>query len=111
MTASPLPHPAARSVEPMRRKVVLYNPRAVFWTMPLALIARGSALDRERYAPEFVDGRRYADPLRALVDALDATTVCVGITVLTGAPIREALAATRAVKAARPDLPVVWGGW
>ena len=30
---------------------------------------------------------------------------------LSGAPIRDALAATRAVKARFPDLPVVWGGW
>ena len=28
-----------------RLKVVLYNPRAVFYTMPLALLAIGSELD------------------------------------------------------------------
>jgi hypothetical protein len=28
--------------------VVLYNPRAVFYTMPLSLIALASALDRRR---------------------------------------------------------------
>jgi anaerobic magnesium-protoporphyrin IX monomethyl ester cyclase len=32
-----------------RLKVVLYNPRAVFFTMPLALLAVGSHLDPERY--------------------------------------------------------------
>lgn len=31
----------------MRHKVILYNPPAVFWTMPLALLAVGSALDPE----------------------------------------------------------------
>ena len=29
-----------------RPRVVLYNPRAVFYTMPLALVALASALDR-----------------------------------------------------------------
>jgi hypothetical protein len=29
--------------------VVLYNPRAVFFTMPLALVAVGSHLDPERF--------------------------------------------------------------
>ncbi len=95
----------------MPRKVVLYNPRAVFWTMPLALIAVGSALDRARYEVVIVDGRLEPQPLEALLAQLDEDTVCVGVTVLTGAPIRDALKASRAVKQARPDLPVVWGGW
>jgi anaerobic magnesium-protoporphyrin IX monomethyl ester cyclase len=44
-------------------------------------------------------------------DYFDETTLCLGITVLTGRPIRHALAATRAVRAAYPKLPLVWGGW
>jgi anaerobic magnesium-protoporphyrin IX monomethyl ester cyclase len=44
-----------------------------------------------------------------LAEAQDA--LCLGIGVLTGDPIRDALNVSRAAKAARPDLPVVWGGW
>ena len=44
--------PTARS----RIKVVLYNPKAVFFTMPLALLAIGSELDPEVY--EVVTDRR-----------------------------------------------------
>jgi len=95
----------------VKRRVVLYNPQAVFWTMPLALLAVGSALDRERYEVVVVDGRLEADPVARLLDCLDADAVCLGITVLTGAPIRDALHVSRAVKAARPGLPIVWGGW
>ena len=40
-----------------RRKVVLYNPQAVFFTMPLALLAVGSHLDPQRYEVVIVDGR------------------------------------------------------
>ena len=94
-----------------RRKVVLYNPRAVFWTMPLALIAVGSALDRSRYDVVIVDGRLEADPVDALLRHLDDSAVCLGVTVLTGAPIRDALKVSRAVKQAWPDLPIVWDGW
>ncbi|HLF28092.1 MAG TPA: radical SAM protein [Anaerolineae bacterium] len=95
----------------MRRKVVLYNPRAVFWTMPLALIAVGSALDGSKYEVVIVDGRLEPDPIRLLLQHLDDRAVCLGVTVLTGAPIRDALKVSRAVKQARPDLPIVWGGW
>src|SRR5262245_41702218 len=93
-----------------RHRVVLYNPRAVFYTMPLALVAIGSALDRSRYDVRIIDGRLESDPIRAVVDAADGA-ICVGVTVLTGAPIRDALAVSRAVKARHPDCPVIWGGW
>src|SRR5438874_2969776 len=95
---------------PERHKIVLYNPRAVFWTMPLGLIAVGSALDPERYEVQIVDARLERDPLgKLLAEAKDA--LCLGIGVLTGDPIHNALEASRAAKASRPDLPVVWGGW
>jgi len=93
-----------------RQRIILYNPRAVFWTMPLGLLAVASALDRERYEVEIVDGRLSDDPVAAVIAALDGA-LCLGIGVLTGAPIRDALAVTRAVAAARPELPIIWGGW
>ena len=43
-----------------RHKVVLYNPQAVFFTMPLALLAIGSELDPEIY--EVIIDRRQARP-------------------------------------------------
>ena len=93
-----------------RAKVVLYNPRAVFFTMPLALLAIGSELDPEQYEIVIVDGRLEQDPERALLAQLDGA-LCLGVTVLTGAPISDALCISRAAKRLRPDLPVVWGGW
>jgi radical SAM superfamily enzyme YgiQ (UPF0313 family) len=93
-----------------RRKVVLYNPQAVFYTMPLALLAVGSALDAERYDVRLIDGRLEKDPVAAVLAEID-DALCLGMTVLTGAPIRDALRVARAAKARRPDLPVIWGGW
>ncbi len=93
-----------------RAKVVLYNPRAVFFTMPLALVAIGSELDPERYEVVIVDGRLEPDPERAVLAKLEGA-LCLGVTVLTGAPISDALRISRVAKRARPDLPVVWGGW
>src|SRR5215469_8640687 len=93
-----------------RAKVVLYNPRAVFFTMPLALLAIGSELDRSRYDVVIVDGRLEADPEQAVLAQLQ-DALCLGVTVLTGAPISDALRISRAAKRARPDMAVVWGGW
>ncbi len=93
-----------------RRKVVLYNPDAVFFTMPLALLAIGSELDPDKYEVVIIDGRLEADATSAVTDALDGA-VCLGVTVLTGAPIADALRVSRTAKAAFPDVPIVWGGW
>ena len=94
----------------MNPRVVLYNPRAVFYTMPLALVAIASALDRSKVDVVIIDGRLEADPIRAVTEAATGA-LCVGVTVLTGAPIHDALAVSRAVKASQPGCPVIWGGW
>jgi anaerobic magnesium-protoporphyrin IX monomethyl ester cyclase len=101
--------PAARAGA-RRIKVVLYNPRAVFFTMPLALLAIGSELDPQTHEVIIVDGRLEADPAAAVLAQLDGA-LCLGVTVLTGAPISDALHISRLAKRVRPDLPVVWGGW
>jgi anaerobic magnesium-protoporphyrin IX monomethyl ester cyclase len=93
-----------------RMKVVLYNPRAVFFTMPLALLAIGSELDPDIYEVVTIDGRLDADAEATLVSQLDGA-LCLGVTVLTGAPIADALRISRAARQAYPDLPIVWGGW
>jgi len=93
-----------------RLKVVLYNPWAVFYTMPLALLAIGSELDPDRYEVVIVDARVDSNA-ESTVLAHIGEAVCLGITVLTGAPISDALAVSRAAKRARPELTVVWGGW
>ncbi len=93
-----------------RPLVLLYNPRAVFHTMPLGLVAIGSALDRERFDVRVIDGRFEADP-RAVLAPLIPRAICLGISVLTGRPIADALAVSRGAKTLRPDLPIVWGGW
>ena len=93
-----------------RPKVVLYNPQAVFFTMPLALLAIGSELDPERLRGHHVDGRLDPDAENAVRSHM-RDALCLGVTVLTGAPISDALRISRAAKRARPDVPVIWGGW
>ncbi len=78
--------------------------------MPLGLIAIGSALDPERYEITIIDARLEKDPVGAvLAECRDA--FCLGMGVLTGSPIHDALKVSRAVNAELPTLPIVWGGW
>jgi radical SAM superfamily enzyme YgiQ (UPF0313 family) len=89
---------------------VLYNPRAPFFTMPLGLVAIASALDRTRFDVTIVDGRFEADPIARVVEAAEGA-LCLGVCVLTGPPIADALAVTAAVLLRQPSCRIVWGGW
>lgn len=109
-TASSVPIHSPASPVPPKKRVVLYNPSAVFHDMPLALVAIGSALDRDRFEVVIVDARVDDDAHRRVLD-LAQGALCLGVTALTGRPLRDALALTRKVKSAHPTLPVVWGGW
>jgi anaerobic magnesium-protoporphyrin IX monomethyl ester cyclase len=93
-----------------KHKVVLYNPEAVFFTMPLALLAIGSELDPSLYEVVTIDARLDPNAEKTVLSQL-GDALCLGITVLTGAPIADALRISRAAKRKFPGLPVVWGGW
>lgn len=94
----------------MRKKVLLYNPVAVFFDMPLALLAIGSILDPKKYEVIIVDGRIDENPIEKLELHLE-DAVCLGVSVLTGGPIKDALLVTKAIKKTKTNLPIVWGGW
>lgn len=93
-----------------RKKILLYNPKAVFYDMPLALLAIGSALDEQFYEVIIIDGRVDENPLQQVIEhAKDA--LCFGVTSLTGNPLRDALNVTQSVRSKYPNLPIIWGGW
>jgi radical SAM superfamily enzyme YgiQ (UPF0313 family) len=95
----------------MKKTVVLYNPYAVFYTMPLALIAIGSYLDLEKYNVIIIDARIEKNPFEKIEEALSNNGICFATTVLTGSPIKDAQEVSKKVKIKFPNIPVVWGGW
>ena len=90
-----------------RRPVVLYQPRDEGSVMPLSLLALGSWLAGEHVV--IVDGRFELAPEARVVE-LARVALCLGVTVRTGAPLREAVRVSAAARAANPELAIVWGG-
>ena len=78
--------------------------------MPLALLSLASTLVG-RYEVVIVDRsvNKGDQELLALLSRPEA--VVVGITVLTGTVIKDAIYCSRMVRVERPDVKVVWGGW
>ncbi len=92
-----------------KKKIILYNPKAVFYDMPLALLSIGTQV-RENFEVIIIDARIENDVDTSLSEHLN-DTIIVGVTSLTGAPLNDAIAFTRKVKALKKDLLLVWGGW
>jgi anaerobic magnesium-protoporphyrin IX monomethyl ester cyclase len=93
-----------------KHKVILYNPRSVFFTMPLALLSIGSYLDQNKYEVLIIDGRMEKNALNTVLEQVN-DALCLGITVLTGKPIKDALYISNAVRQKNKKIPIIWGGW
>jgi len=99
--------------------VVLVNPRICRpqnCRLPLSLLALGAVLEgRHDYC--IVDGNLDPDAPASTVRALDAmgrsgaSPLVVGITVMPGPQVASAIEVSRAVRASRPEVPILWGGY
>lgn len=94
--------------------IVLLNP----WStpskktpLPMSLLALASVLEGEADYT-IVDGNVVADPAAAILDhARGRRLTAIAVTVMPGPQLAHAVSATRRLKAARPDVPVIWGGY
>jgi anaerobic magnesium-protoporphyrin IX monomethyl ester cyclase len=97
---------------PGKRKVVLFYPPydGPPLSAPLCLLALASPLLQAGFEVKLIDDITSPDfeteILRETGDAL-----CLGISVLTGPTIGSAIRVAKAVKKARPSLPIIFGGW
>ena len=94
------------------RKVVLLQPPYAGRVLgpPLGLLSLAASLRESGYEPCVIDGaldRNYM--LRVAREIEDCA--CFGVSVLTGPMIRASIEASRYVRAARPDVPIIFGGW
>lgn len=96
-------------------RLILYNPRSSANRkpiLPMSLLAVGAVLEGERDY-QVVDGNLESDPLAQLdarIGPCDGDTV-LGVTVMPGPQLEEAVPLCRELKRRHPSLKVVWGGY
>jgi radical SAM superfamily enzyme YgiQ (UPF0313 family) len=97
-----------------RRRVLLINPRITsrrHIRFPLSIMSMAAALDG-RYDTTLIDGNMDHDAVRSTCAAVsDESVAAVGVSVMGGPQVATAIAVSRAVRAVRPDVPIVWGGY
>src|SRR6266571_654870 len=96
----------------MKKKVLLFFPsyRSIEAAPPLALLALAPIAEQRGLAVDIVDSTIEPRCRERIVEQL-GDAVCVGISIVTGPMIEEAIEVAKAVKSARPDMPVILGGW
>ena len=78
---------------------------------PLSIMTMAAALEGS-HESTLIDGNMDRDALRSVSDALGSRPYdAVGITVMGGPQVATAIAVSKAVRRARPDVPIVWGGY
>jgi len=94
-------------------RVLLVNPTITAQRnarFPLAVLSLAAALDG-RYASRIIDGNIDRDFIATALRAINETNVtAVGMTIMGGPQLRAAIAASRAIRARAPAIPIIWGG-
>lgn len=99
----------------IKKKVVLYFPRVFSDTRPwhgtpLALLSISGLLVKEGYDVRIISDFLFKKHIDEVVRQCE-DSICLGLTCMTGFQIYDGLRIADIVRAARPDLPIVWGGW
>ncbi len=94
--------------------IVLYNPRSTPSAkkpLPMSLLALAARLEgRHEYV--IVDANLEADAVGRIVALGRARKLtAIGVTVMPGPQLAQAVPDSRRLKAALPDVPIVWGGY
>ncbi len=95
-----------------KNKVVLFYPPYGGPPLgaPLCLLSLASPLLQAGFRVSLIDGAIVPDFDKVIAREID-DALCFGVSLLTGPMIRTAIKVSRQVRDARPDLPIIFGGW
>jgi len=95
------------------QRVLLINPTITAQRharFPLAVMSLSAALEG-KHRPTIIDGNVDRDFISTAVRTVDAGLVdSVGVTVMGGPQLTSAIAVSKAIRARRPNVPIIWGG-
>ena len=94
--------------------IILYNPwstPSIKKPLPMSLLAVAALLEG-RFEYQIVDGNLQADAAGEIINrGKELKLTAIGISVMPGPQLNHAVADSKRIKAALPDVPIVWGGY
>lgn len=98
----------------MRQTILLVNPLSTSpgkQRLPMSLLSIAAMLGDD-YDFELIDGNLIADPASHIIERAGATGAqLIGVTVMPGPQLQQAVAICKRVKAALPGVTILWGGY
>lgn len=94
--------------------IIFYNPPSSASRkphLPMSLLAVASLLEG-KYEYEIIDGNLVDDPVARMIEiGKTKKIIAIGVTVMPGPQLNHAVPHSQRLKAALPDVPIVWGGY
>ncbi len=94
--------------------LILYNPTSTHpgkAPLPISLLSLGAVLEG-KYEYEIVDGNLLAQPEQDLLEIIRAKkATALGMTVMPGPQLNQAVPLSKKIKSLFPELPIIWGGY
>ena len=93
--------------------IILLNPRSARWKyrLPLSVLSVGAVLEG-KYPYQIIDGNLESDVRATLLKAIREQDIrYLGITVMPGPQLQQAIQLSRELKQIFPKLTIIWGGY
>lgn len=98
----------------MRQTILMYNPKSTSpnkQRMPMSILSIAAML-HDDYDFELIDGNLIQDPASYIIERVKATQCkLLAVTVMPGPQVMHVVPASKQIKAALPDLTILWGGY
>lgn len=94
-------------------EVIIFNPRSADskHRIPNSILQVGSSI-HDKYNYHFVDGNLEQDPLATMLELLKSGKIgAVGMTVMPGPQLKQAIPYAREIRKLFPDVHMIWGGY
>jgi len=93
-----------------RKKIILFSANPKYVGVPLGLLSITKLIDLNKYWVKIITKNEYPDYEKEIIKECDGA-ICLGISVITGYPVKIAENISQKVKRKYPNLPIIWGGW
>lgn len=98
----------------MRETILLFNPHSTTrgkQRLPMSLLSIAAMIAPD-YDFELIDGNLIDDPAAHIIERARATNAkLLGVTVMPGPQLEQAVPACKRIKQALPELTIIWGGY
>ena len=97
----------------LKKTVILFNPRSADakHRIPNSILQVGGSI-HATYNYHLIDGNLEENPLQKILDLIKTEDIKhVGMTVMPGPQLKQAIPFAKKIKVSYPDINIVWGGY